>query len=313
MCFMGALAFNTHDPDAACAQLAATQHGVIGRSQALAKGLSADAIHRRIKRGSWVIAAPRVYRLAGVPTSWLQELKTATMWAGDGSCASHRSAGALLLLDGIKPNIVEISTPGTRQSPGRELIVHRVNLFPPSDLTRISGIPTTNATRTLLDLGAVVDHNLVEIALESALRRGLTSLPRLRWVLAQVGPGFRGAGVLRKLVTARSPNEPPSESALEVRFFNLLRRSRLPLPIKQFEVRVNGRVLARVDFAYPELLLAIEIDGYQFHSGRTAWHEDRVRRNSLTSLGWRVLHVTWHDLIRRSHEIVAEIRRSLRP
>lgn len=51
-----------------------------------------------------------------------------------------------------------------------------------------------------------------------------------------------------------------------------------------------------IDFAYPQHRLAIECDGYLFHSGRQAWSRDRDRSNLLTSAGWRILRVTWADL-----------------
>jgi very-short-patch-repair endonuclease len=81
--------------------------------------------------------------------------------------------------------------------------------------------------------------------------------------------------------------------------------------IEEYEVRDQGRVIARVDFAYPDALVAVEADGYWCHSGRQDWQHDRTRRNALTSRGWRVLHVTWEDLQLRADGVVAEIQASL--
>jgi very-short-patch-repair endonuclease len=104
----------------------------------------------------------------------------------------------------------------------------------------------------------------------------------------------------------------PPASRLEAKVAERLKQSDLPRPESQWEVRDGGRLLARVDFAYPEAKLAIEADGYRFHSGRAAWQRDRVRSNALTSRGWLVLRVTWDDLSRRSDEVAAEIRGGLR-
>ncbi|MDQ3218080.1 MAG: endonuclease domain-containing protein [Actinomycetota bacterium] len=49
--------------------------------------------------------------------------------------------------------------------------------------------------------------------------------------------------------------------------------------------------MARVDFAYPELMLAIEVDGFRWHGGRIGWDRDQLRRNKLTTMSWRVLHI----------------------
>jgi len=91
----------------------------------------------------------------------------------------------------------------------------------------------------------------------------------------------------------------------------LLKQAGLPDPAPQWEVRERGRLLARVDLAYPETKVAIEADGYRFHSGRLAWHRDLARRNTLTSRGWQVLHVTWEDLTSRQDAVVSEIRAAL--
>lgn len=97
------------------------------------------------------------------------------------------------------------------------------------------------------------------------------------------------------------------ESVLETRLSRLLADSGLPHPERQLEIRDKGRLVARVDLAYPRARFAIEADGYVYHSSHAAWRRDRVRRNALTALGWRVLHVTWKDLNERPGDIVAEI------
>ncbi|HEX2057284.1 MAG TPA: DUF559 domain-containing protein [Actinomycetota bacterium] len=89
-------------------------------------------------------------------------------------------------------------------------------------------------------------------------------------------------------------------------------RSGLPRPVRQHRITDNGKLVARVDFAYPDSLVAVEVDGYRWHSGRRAWsrdltRRDLTRRNRLTSLGWRVLHVTHDDLMERPNEIVEQI------
>ena len=70
-------------------------------------------------------------------------------------------------------------------------------------------------------------------------------------------------------------------------------------------------MVARVDYAYPEARLAIEADGYRWHSGRVRWEQDRARLNELTLLGWRIIHVTWSELIRNPEAVVARIRTAL--
>jgi very-short-patch-repair endonuclease len=48
----------------------------------------------------------------------------------------------------------------------------------------------------------------------------------------------------------------------------------------------------RIDLAYPDVKLAIELDGWEFHGGRTAFDADRARANDLVLAGWTVVRFT---------------------
>ena len=285
------------------------QHGVISRRQVISLGMSRAAIHRRTRSSKWDVMLPRVLRLAGAPRTWDQDVMAACLSVR--GAASHRTAAALWRLDGFSPGVIEVVTTSQPRPPPKGVLLHRVRTLQQADVVTVRGIPTTTATRTLLDLGAVADATFVEKALDDALRRGLTSLPRLRWALQAGGKGRRGAPVLRSLLRERHPHDARMESPLEARLLRLIRRSRLPLPIAQFEVRRRGHVIARVDLAYPDAKLAIEADGYRYHSGKTAWHRDLERRNQLMGLGWRILHVTWDDLRRHPKRIIDEVEQAL--
>jgi very-short-patch-repair endonuclease len=56
------------------------------------------------------------------------------------------------------------------------------------------------------------------------------------------------------------------------------------------------RLLATVDFAWPEAKLIVEAEGFEFHSGREAWEKDIGRYNSLLLRGWTVLRLTSEHL-----------------
>ena len=57
-----------------------------------------------------------------------------------------------------------------------------------------------------------------------------------------------------------------AESQQETRVRLLIGRSRLPAPVAQFRILVEGRFVARVDFAWPEHKVALEYDGL--------WHSE---------------------------------------
>jgi very-short-patch-repair endonuclease len=235
----------------------------------------------------------------------------AALWL-PGAVVSHRAAAALWEFEGCAPGCVELSTRGSRTIKAKGLTLHRVAGLEPADITSVGPIPVTTPTRTIADICGLMDRDRVEPALDDALRRGLTSLPRLRWTAQRLGGrGRPGARLLADLLDERRPGWTPPASQLESRLSALLKRAGLRTPASQFEIRDQGRLLARVDFAYPDAKVAIEADGYRYHSGRVAWQRDLTRRNALTSRGWRILHVTWDDLAARPKEILAGIRAAL--
>lgn len=297
----------TYGPLARCAEIAARQHGIISVQQAIASGLSRDAIKRLVAGGSWRRIRPSVLQLwspADAQEVWRQRLAAAALWLGDPACVSHRAAGALRELDGVKGPPLEFITTGRRRAAEPGLVIHRLNLDP-CDIEMHQNLRVTTVARTLVDISSVSASGVVELALESALRSRLVTLDEVRAALERSGRSHKGRGVLRYLLDEHPGR--PAESALEVRVWRILLESGLPVPIRQHEVRHRGRLVARVDFAYPHAKLAIEADGYRFHASAPDWRRDRVRQNALAKLGWIVYHATWDDTLRGGVCIIADV------
>ena len=66
-----------------------------------------------------------------------------------------------------------------------------------------------------------------------------------------------------------------------------------------------------VDIAIPEQRIAIEIDGWAFHSDQHAFQNDRTRQNKLALQGWQVLRFTWLDLTQHPDRVLAQIRAAI--
>lgn len=229
---------------------------------------------------------------------------------GAGATVSHLAAAPLWCLAAFEQGPIELTVPQRRRVRVQG-VVHHARLTA-LEVTTLDGFRVTTPARTLLDLAAVAPRDRVEEAFDDALRRGLVSIARLRRHLNQeeAWRRRRGARVLREILLSREGGSVP-ESVFETRLLRLLRRSCLPDPIRQHEVRSSGRLIARPDFAWPDLLVAVEADGYRWHSGRKKWERDRERRNALTLLGWRIVHVTWTDLAHRPQHLAASIRAAL--
>jgi very-short-patch-repair endonuclease len=100
-----------------------------------------------------------------------------------------------------------------------------------------------------------------------------------------------------------------SDSILETRLRRFLENSPLPQAVAQYVVTNGDRFVARVDFAWPDVKVAVEGVSRKHHEGQ--WERDVARLNALTTCGWIVIHVTWEDLHVRPHEILLTIAQAL--
>ncbi|WP_157720065.1 endonuclease domain-containing protein [Microlunatus sagamiharensis] len=66
-----------------------------------------------------------------------------------------------------------------------------------------------------------------------------------------------------------------------------------------------------IDIAFPDRRLAIELDGYAFHSGAVAFRSDLRRSNALMRDGWTIRRFCWDDLLGDPEGFVATVRELL--
>ncbi|HWS49826.1 MAG TPA: DUF559 domain-containing protein [Microbacterium sp.] len=99
---------------------------------------------------------------------------------------------------------------------------------------------------------------------------------------------------------------------------NLGDRSRLmivaagiPEPVVQWEIRSDGRFIARVDLAYPELKIAIEYEGDGHRTERAQWRIDIRRQRDLEDEGWIVIRLTELDLSDGGEAVLGRVRRAI--
>lgn len=291
-------------------EAAARRHGLVFRRDALAAGLSRSTIDRRVAAGVWIPVDRGIYRPVAAPVTWRQQALAACSVAD--AWASHRSAAALWGMPTFSPRMVEVTAPhGARRSaPGVRW--HETRLVDPEDFTLVDGIPTTTPARTLVDLAAVVVLPRLEEAMDDALRRKLISLSSMGETIERVAKnGRRGSLRIRRLY-ARRAGITKVESALEQKVLDRIRAAGLPAPAVQWPILVDGRCIARLDLAYVDAQLAIEVDGFRWHSSSVALHRDAARQRMLVARGWRVMHITHADLDHFS-SVANEIRAALDP
>lgn len=290
--------------DAVVRLLADVQHGVVARWQLIARGVSPDAIGRRIRDGRLIPLHRGVYLVGHVARAPLALEAAAVLACGPGAILSHRSAAklhGLLEYPDPHPPWVTICRGDRSARPG--LVVKRAALSP-ADTTTYERIPITTPARTILDCAAILSPERIEQLCAEAHVLRLAANADLRDQIER-NPGRRGVARLRAVLDRAAPPA-RTRSELERRLLRLVRDSGLPWP--ETNQVVGG---FEVDFLWRDARLIVETDGRAYHSHFAAQRRDREKTNRLQTLGFTVLRFTWQDVTQDADAVVAAIRAAL--
>ena len=184
--------------------------------------------------------------------------------------------------------------------------------FGRGDVVEVEGLRVTSPLRTACDLGRVRWPDSAIAALDAMLRLGVFTKEEL---LAEVKRfrGMRWVTTLRAIAPlADGRAESPGESVLRLRCIEC------GLKVEpQVEVWVGGLLVARLDLASVELLLAVEYDGAEWHTSPEQQAHDEERRTDLAeNHDWLIRPFTKDEVFGRSrecdrilHEVAREARR----
>jgi very-short-patch-repair endonuclease len=67
----------------------------------------------------------------------------------------------------------------------------------------------------------------------------------------------------------------------------------------------------KVDVGFSRRKVALEADGFAFHSNSDDFQNDRVRQNAISLAGWQVLRFTWLDLTEYPDRVIATVLRAI--
>lgn len=256
------------------------------------RGWNREYLRRGQRHGRWRLIVKGVYGDGPEPPSPL-DVARATAYAVGGVAAS-RLAGVLLQLDSVTlAQGVEILVPvgASNRRPG----LRRVNPLPVS-VIEVAQVRCTDGPTTLHDLARRLDDTTFEQVIESALRKKLVTPDD---VDAMSKGTTRAAARVRRVLRARGGlGVVPTESLLETLLVQLARDvPGLPPPERQVEVYdAHGKLVARVDLAWPSLGVFVELDGQQ-HKDQPVYDASRQTRVAGAT-GWLCGRFTWDQVTR---------------
>jgi very-short-patch-repair endonuclease len=275
------------------------QDGVVTRAQARRCGLSDDAVKRLVRSRRWRRCGPGVYFADDRPFTDTARIR-ATVWGyGPNAVASGLAAAWWLELVAVAPRIVEVTMP--RNSHGRAHPGARVRRrdLPPADVVEHRMLQVTSVALTVVE--AAVRRGGGSAVMDSALQRRVTFSELQHAHLRH--RGRYGSPAARRLLQAASGG---ARSVAERLLIDLLRSAGITGWHANYPV---GRY--KVDVGFPVPKVAIEVDGWAFHSGRVEVQVDRERQNYIALRGWQVLRFTWWDLTERPDDVIRQIRTAI--
>ncbi|MEA3056601.1 MAG: hypothetical protein QOD30_2033 [Actinomycetota bacterium] len=162
----------------------------------------------------------------------------------------------------------------------------------PERVVHVHGTRCGDGLQTMIDLASILDDDVWEQALESALRKRLLTIADLE----AAPPWTPGAPRIRRVLGGRPPGAPPTESLLETLALQLARPI-LGEPLRQLVVRsVHGTFIARIDLSWPDREIFFELDG-QGHKDQPVY--DATRETAVVAAtGWLPGRFTWSEITR---------------
>lgn len=290
--------------------LAQRQYGLLERGQLASAGISVSAVNRRAAREDWQRLQPGVLALPGSVDCPERRILAAVLATG-GDVAAARWTAAYLwgLTDRLRVPLTVVIPHGRRAARLDAVKVLRSRTLRQEDMVVRRGIAVTRPERMLGDLAAVTTRSeLRDVAIDLRQRR-MIDVPVL-WELYERTWPVRGHEHLKRVLLDLGGDK--VDSGLEWRTRGLCRRAGLPEPFPEpFPVEVEGRVVARVDIAWPAWKVGVECDGFRYHSERAQLEHDSARQNLLVANGWRLCRVTWRQVEHEPQTVVASIHRIL--
>ncbi|WP_029429574.1 DUF559 domain-containing protein [Blastococcus sp. URHD0036] len=264
---------------------------------ALAASASARSVGRWLADGTLVRLHPGWVTVPELAEDWTVRAHAAAGYSG--GPLSHLSAlSAHGVIDFEATRLHVTVPPGSRIRTTRLLRVHRTVV--PTAIVRARGLPVTTLPRSLIDAWGLAHARAAIRGTVSVVRGALLGATREKRVTADAvaaelsaRPGLPGRAGLIELLGLVDGG---CQSELEVfGVLHVLDVPGLPRFTQQHRVVLPGGPV-ELDAAWPEVRLAVELDGAAFHGSRKAREADIARDVALAARGWLVLRFSYHRL-----------------
>ena len=284
------------------------QSDLITRPQALAAGLTAGALRRRLRPdGPWRVVLPGIYLAHHGDLTAGQRVIAAVLYAGRGCVitgpAALRRVGVRVPLS--EP--VDVLIPATtRRLSTRCVLVHRTTRMPDKPW-RLDGLRWAPPARAVADAarGNIAPRD-VRALVADAVQRGRCTIQQLAAELG-AGPNQRSAALRAALDEVADGIASVAEGDLRA----LIKKSGLPEPIYNPRLLVGDTFLAKPDAWWPDAGVACEVDSREWHLSPEGWERTQARHARMSAHGILVLHYAPRRIRSDGSGVVSELRAAL--
>ena len=261
------------------------QHQVFTTRQARNCEIPYSTLHDTAQRLGMAHLGRDLWAVTGAPNTYLRKLWVAKLRFGDDVIFTGRTVLWLRRIITAAPDAVDILTaPGHHLRPRPGYCFVRSGLLEDEDTINIEGFRCVSVYRAFTDAAALVPMD--------SLLRWLPAMDRLRMgtlegLIEYYGHRGRFVGIVDLRAATATMMERMPHSRAE-KFARKVLRAADVMPYRRpYPVRRNGRVIAEIDVAYPEVLYGAEVDG-PHHQLAAVAAADKARDRQLTRMGWIV-------------------------
>ena len=284
--------------------------GILPIAELVAMGCPVRDAYRQLETDEFEYVMPGILRSRHWPLGPEQLMMAACLRSPDAVIARTTAAKQWKFRNlPADDGEVHVLVPHGRSPVMPGVVVHRSRRIDSVDVVRLSsGLRLTSPARTLFDCADLLGRKRSSSILEQIINDGKGGLVTHVSTFNRLGkPGRPGTRTMAAVVAARPAWRAAVQSELELRVLNELERQGVPAPVVQMWVELPSGGLIRLDFAWPNPRVDLEVDHPFWHAGADASHRDKTRDRKLGTIGWQTLRVTDLDVSGGLREAVHDV------
>ncbi len=226
-------------------------------------------------------------------------LHEALLIGGPGAALTHMTGAWWRGLIRFAGSVVHVSAPGARRSRPSIQIHHPQRVVREWHL----GLPVAPVAQLLLEIAPMISFAGLRRAVALADGEGLMSLKEME---ALASSGRRGCATVREAIRVHMPQLARTRSPLEDRFLFFCEKRGIALPHVNYEIAGY-----EVDAVWPDLCLAIELDGREEHGKPAAVVVDRRRELAVRGAGFELIRYGSEQIDHKAEATARDLRSAI--